>query len=438
MSRKPGGNARLAALTLLGSVLDRQVSLTEAESQVRLESPRDRAFARHLAFGVLRWLSALEWLAGQLLKRPLRRRDRDIERLVLLGLLQLWKDRGAAHAAINETAECARQIGKPWAVGVVNAVLRRYQREEDAWLERLGHCDQRYAHPEWLLAALRADWPDDWAAIVEANNQPAPLWLRVSRRYRPEDSLQALADAGYTLERHPVTGSAVKISPAAPVDELPGFARGHISVQDPAAQLAAELLDVKRPCRVLDACAAPGGKTSHILEQAPTCDLTALDLSAGRLDRVRENLQRCGLGEGGQVHLLAADAADPAAWWDGQAFERILLDAPCSATGVIRRHPDIKWLRSAGQVSEAAEKQAVLLERLWPLLSAGGMLLYATCSVLQQENRDQIRRFLDCRKDAELSAIPDGWGRETGYGRQILPGELDMDGFFYARLRKRS
>ncbi|MEJ8569543.1 16S rRNA (cytosine(967)-C(5))-methyltransferase RsmB [Elongatibacter sediminis] len=430
---KRSGGARLAAVRALADVLDEHRFLGDSPA-LDGGDPRERAQARHWAYGVLRWYTALDWLAGQLLSRPLRRKDRDIRRLVLLGLFQLWQDRTAEHAAIHETAECARRLGKPWAVGLINAVLRRFQREKDDWLQRLEASDQRWAHPSWLLRRLQAEWPNDWEAIVTANNQQPPLWLRHNRQGPPlEDVITGLEAAGFAVVRHPHLPDALRVEPAAPVQDLPGFTAGHLSVQDPAAQFAAGLLDVQDGMRVLDACAAPGGKTAHLLERHPNLVLTALDLQPGRLEQVRENLDRLRL----RCTLLAADAAVPDAWWDGEAFDRILLDAPCSASGVIRRHPEIRHLRDAGQIGSAVELQARLLQRLWPLLAPGGILVYATCSVFKDENSHQIRGFLAETRDAEELPPAVDWGRAEPHGRQILPGEADMDGFYYAVLRKR-
>jgi 16S rRNA (cytosine967-C5)-methyltransferase len=290
------------------------------------------------------------------------------------------------------------------------------------------------------LRRLREDWPDHWGEIVAANNRPAPLWLRLNRKHSAPATIAGLEQAGFTVEHHPAVSGAIKISPAAAVSELPGFRQGMFSVQDPAAQLAAGLLDSKSSHRILDACAAPGGKTCHILEHAPGARLTALDRSAERLDLVRENLDRLGFSVSEDLRLLNEDASDSGSWWDGIHFDRILLDAPCTATGVIRRHPEIKWLRSPEQISEAANLQTILLDRLWPLLRPGGILLYATCSVLKLENCEQIRKFMDNNVNAELAGPDASGGLDPGpgLGRQILPGEQEMDGFFYAKLRKKS
>lgn len=425
-------DARGTALAALGEVLDRQRSLSEVTAFDGLKDERERAYARRLAYGVLRWKSALDWLADALLERPLRPKERAVRRLLLLGLYQLWKEDTADHAAVHATAETARALRKPWAVGLVNAVLRRFLREREALLEQLSGQPEQHAHPAWLLAALQRDWPDDWARIVAENNRPPPLWLRHNRRHGDlEDGANALRDAGFEVRRHALAPDALAVSPAAPVSALPGFAEGRFSVQDPAAQLAAPLLDARPGDRVLDACAAPGGKTGHLLESVPDLRVTALDLSAERLERVRENLQRIGAS----ATLLAADAGEPDAWWDGVPFQRVLLDAPCTATGVIRRHPEIKWLRDPDQVDQAVALQARLLRRLWPLLEAGGILVYATCSVLRRENEEQIHAFLERHPDADLLEDA-GLFRPGETGRQFLPGDEDMDGFYYAVLRK--
>jgi len=403
MTRAPAAGPRLTALKMLSSVLDSGSNLAEAESLNTLPDVRDRAFARHLAYGVLRWLTALEWLAGQMLRKPLRRKDRDVHRLILIGMFQLWQDDAAAHAAIHEGAESARKLGKPWAVSVINAVLRRFQREQADWIARLDKTDERFAHPAWLLQALKADWPQDWQQIAAANNLPGPLWLRLNRQFETTGTLDGLTNGGYTVERHAAAGEAIKISPAAPVHSLPGFDEGRFSVQDPAAQLAAGLLRLEENHRVLDACAAPGGKTCHILESTPGVALTALDQSPARLELVAQNLDRLGFTCGESIKLIAADAAEP---------------------------------RSPGQVEDAAKIQARLLQTLWPLLEAGGILLYATCSVLRVENSRQIQQFIELHPDAELLETDARWGRKLDYGRQILPGEQEMDGFFYASLRK--
>jgi 16S rRNA (cytosine967-C5)-methyltransferase len=432
VTRPTQPDARSAAAQALVATLDRQRGFQDnALDRAELDE-RDRAFARHLVFGVLRWLNALEWLAGQLLQRPLKPRDRDVAYLVLMGIFQLWKGGTAPHAAVNETAGAARKLGKPWAAGLVNAVLRNFQRRQASLLDELQTRPERYAHPDWLLRQLQQDWPDAWPSLVEENNRQPPLWIRVNtRRCRRDDYLEKLEQAGLKAQTLPDLTAAVWIEDPLPVTRLPGFEEGLFSVQDAAAQWAADYLDARPGHRVLDACAAPGGKTCHLLERTEHIELLAVDHDANRTALIRDNLKRLGL----EAQVLAADATEPAAWWDGRPFDRILLDAPCSATGVIRRHPDIKWLRDPAQVETAAVQQAALLNALWPLLGAGGMLVYATCSVLKRENSQQISEFLDRHADAEpVNMGPASSQHEPG--RQILPGEQNMDGFYYACLRK--
>jgi 16S rRNA (cytosine967-C5)-methyltransferase len=437
MKKQANNNPRLATVHTLANVLDRNLNLSDGDTSATLADPRDRALSKHLSYGVLRWLGSLEWIAGKLLSRPLKSRDKDVNRLIWIGLLQLWKDGGAEHAAVNETAECARSLGKPWAVGLVNAVLRRFQREQEKLVASLIDSPMRFAHPPWLLAQLQLDWPDEWPAIVAENNCAAALWLRINRAHPEQGEItRRLEEAGFSVTLHPFAPDALSISPAAAVSDIPGFRDGVLSVQDPAAQLAVDLLSLETGHRVLDACAAPGGKTCHILERYPALDLTAVELSETRLQRIRENTDRLGLEAANHLHLVTADATATDSWWDGQPFDRILLDSPCTATGVIRRHPEIKWLRSTQQVDDAVRLQERLLARLWPLLKPGGILVYATCSVLNRENGDQINHFLFAHDDAEAVPIDQPWGRESGCGRQILPGEAGMDGFFYACLHK--
>lgn len=424
-------------MAALADVLDQGLNLADSPNLGDTVQSRDVSMARHLAYGVLRWLIALEWLAGQLLGKPVKQRDRDIQRLILLGLYQLWLDETPAHAAINETAECARHLEKPWAVGLVNAVLRRFQREREAWLEQLSTREERFAHPAWMLHRLQRDWPEHWQAVAEANNRQAPLWLRLNRSAPASGQVIArLEEKGFHVRTHPLAADALCVSPAAPVSALPGFEDGHFSVQDPAAQLAADLLDAQAGMRLLDACAAPGGKTCHVLERTPGLDVTAVDVSAERLKLVRQNLDRLKL----TCTLVAADASQPGSWWDGKPYQRILLDAPCSATGVIRRHPEIRHLRQAAQVDEAVRLQGRLLRQLWSLLDVGGILVYATCSVFLDENSRQINDFLSETLTAEETAKEGTmglqWTRRQSVGWQILPGDQDMDGFYYAILRK--
>jgi len=426
-------NPRIAALEALSEVLDENKNLGDSVALSRLRDHRDSALARNLAYGVLRWLTALEWLTAKLLVKPLKKREVEVQRLILLGLQQLWHDHTASHAAVNETAECARLLGKPWAVGLINAVLRRFQREQDAFLSRLEQSGKQFAHPDWLLKEIQKDWPEQWQEIVNANNQQAPLWLRINRQQVDEVMLRGdLKSAGFEISDHDFARDAICISPAAAVAKIPGFEKGWLSVQDPAAQLARDLLDPKPGDHILDACAAPGGKTTHLLESCKEIKLTVLDKNAQRIEQISQNLQRLGLN----ATTIAADAAATETWWKGEKFDKILLDAPCSATGVIRRHPEIKWLRSSEQVDKVTQIQARLLTALWPLLKPGGVFVYATCSILKRENNQQIHQFLEQHADAVTEVPVVEWGMASPVGRQILPGDTQMDGFFYAVLRK--
>ncbi len=426
-------NPRQPAIAALSDVLDRGLNLNDSPALQDGPRSRDLSMSRHLVYGVLRWLTTLDWLADRLLDKPIKQRDRDIRRLILIGLYQLWQDGSAAHAAINETAECARVLGKPWAVAMINAVLRRFQREQESWLARLSEQDEQYAHPQWMLEKFQADWPQDWQNLVKANNQQARMWLRINCRGPGRlEIIRGLEDQGFEVRGHPSATDAISITPAAHVDLLKGFEAGHFSVQDPAAQLAADLLQAQTGMQVLDACAAPGGKTGHLLERTPGAIVTAVDYHARRIELVRENLQRLKL----HAKLVVGDATEPDAWWDGVPFQRILLDAPCSATGVIRRHPEIKHLRRAENVREAARLQQRMLRQLWPLLEAGGILVYATCSVFHDENSRQINDFLSQQDNASERPAKVAWGHGQDHGRQIFPGEQDMDGFYYAIVQK--
>jgi 16S rRNA (cytosine967-C5)-methyltransferase len=394
----------------------------------------DRSLAQALTYGVLRHRRRLEAVADGLLAKPLRSRDRDVYVALLIGLYQLSSATTPAHAAVSETAEVARSLRKAWAVGLLNGTLRRFQRECD---RRLAAVDRepalRWSLPDWLLQAWQTDWPDHWSALAEASNAQAPMTLRVNRRLIAVDDYAArLAAAGYSVRALPGLPDALTLETPMPVDELPGFSLGQVSVQDGAAQYAAALVDPQPGERVLDACAAPGGKTDHLHALCPDAEIVALDHDSARLESVRSNLERLG----GRASLLAGDAGAPGDWWDGRRFDRILLDAPCSATGVIRRHPDIKWLRRASDIASLAAEQRRLIAALWRLLAPGGRMIYATCSVMRAENEDVVADVAGTNSDV----IPEPPGLSTGsargVGHQILTGEAGMDGFYYACLRK--
>lgn len=406
--------------------------LPPALEQVR---PRDAALLQSLCYETLRWHRPLAFVLDQLLHRPLPGRERRLHALLLVGLCQLFKLRIPAHAAVSTTVAATVPLQLTHARGLVNAVLRQALRRQSE-LEQKVAADAAIAsaHPDWLRDALRQAWPEHWEALLTANNAHPPMALRVNlRRGSRADYLRQLAAEGITARAHPLVATAVVLDQPVPVERLPGFRDGRVSVQDAAAQLAAPLLEPQAGQRVLDACAAPGGKTGHLLEYADQLDLLALDLDPQRLNRVGDNLRRLGF----QAHLLAGDAAQPDQWWDGRRFDRILLDAPCSASGVIRRHPDIKLLRQPSDIPSLAQRQALLLNALWPLLAPEGILLYITCSVLPEETRVVVADFHERHADVRVLPLPDECGYPVGPGRQTLPGINDMDGFFHARLQKR-
>lgn len=433
-------NVRVAAARAIAALLRQEASLATVLPPVAEQvPPRDRALLQEICFGTARWYPRLAVIIERLLHKPLRDKDLDVQALIACGLYQLEFMNTAPHAVLNETVAAADRLRKGWAKKMINAVLRNAQRQRDELHRTLAdHPQFSSAHPAWLLERLRSDWPQHWSAIVEGNNERPPLCLRVNRRrLSREAALQTLAAAELDSRAAPLSVDGIYLGRPTPVTELPGFADGHFSVQDEAAQLTAQLLDPQPGERVLDACAAPGGKTCHLLERQPQLQqLVALDSDPRRLQRVRENLDRLQL----EATLIAAEAQRLDEWWDGQPFDRILLDAPCSATGVIRRHPDIKLLRRTTDIAPLAELQQELLQQLWQTLKPGGILLYATCSVLREENDAVIAAFLahcpEAQPEAQPAVLDVDWGLATAHGRQLLPGRDSHDGFFYAVLHK--
>lgn len=390
---------------------------------------------RALCYETLRLGPRLEFLAGCLLKQPPRPRDADVYALILTGIYELEYTQTPAYAAIDGAASAARELGKPWAVKLVNAVLRRYQRERDTLLARVErNPPAKHAHPDWLLGLYQRDWPAHWQDIVQANNEKGPMWLRVNARQTARaDYLRRLADSGLSGTVHNALSDAICLENAVNVAELAGFEAGLVSVQDAGAQWAAEMLDPKPGERVLDACAAPGNKCAHLLERCPNLlEMVAIDRSASRLEVLKSNLERLQLG----ATVRRADACEPADWWDDRPFDCILLDAPCSGSGVVRRHPDIKWLKREQDLAQLTRIQSSLLTALWALIKPGGRLLYATCSVLEDENAARIEQFLKDHNDAQVLDLDPRFGQPRTWGRQCLPGEQSMDGFYYALLAK--
>jgi len=424
---------RARAARAISGVTGKQLSLDRAlDDAMGSLQGRDRALVREMAYGVCRRYFELDAILAQLLDKPLKQRDGDIHALLLTGLYQMRYMRVPDHAAVAETVSACKQLGKPWARGLINAVLRGYQSRPDQLLATLGPAE-RAAHPAWLFEALERNWPTQLGSMLEANNTAPPMTLRVNsaRISREEWLLRAHAE-GIEAEPCKLACHGVVLAQALDVGLVPGFAEGLVSVQDEGAQLCAELLACNPHDRVLDSCAAPGGKSCHLLEQYPAIDLLALDNSAERLQRVAQNLARLQLAAG----VMTGDASKPSQWWDGRPFDRILVDAPCSGTGVIRRHPDIKLLRTPQQVQEAAGLQQSILAGAWHCLKPGGLLLYCTCSVMPEENEHSIAAFLQRNPDASEDVLDASWGLRREHGRQLLPGAGAHDGFFYARLRK--
>ncbi len=428
-----------AALTL-ASVLQQKASLASlmipAATQV---ADNEQALLQELCFGTCRWQPQLQSILGRLLEKPLKPKDTDIHALLLLGLYQIQYMRVPDHAAISTTVDACRALKKPWAEKLLNGVLRRFQREKDALTNTLATSPAFItAHPNWLRKQICNAWPQHADAIFDANNAHPPMTLRLKRGVVNRDNYIAqLQTHNINAKAAPFSPDAVVLEQAVDVFKLPGFEKGLVSVQDEAAQLAADLVKLNGGERILDACCAPGGKTGHLLELSESLDpaigeLVALDLEQRRLARVEENLKRLNK----QATLICADGQDIDQWWDGKAFDRILLDAPCSATGVVRRHPDIKILRKATDIAKLAALQLALLKALWQTLTPGGRLVYATCSVLPTENSDVIQAFVEQQEDAQHDPIDADWGIAQTYGRQLFPQNHGHDGFYYACLTK--
>ncbi|BBU99571.1 MULTISPECIES: 16S rRNA (cytosine(967)-C(5))-methyltransferase RsmB [Providencia] len=421
-------NLRSIAATAIFQVLDNGQSLSTVLPDLQRNiNDKDKALLQEICFGVLRYLPKLEWFISQLMEKPLTGKQRALHYLIMVGIYQLLYTRIPPHAALAETVDGAVALKKPQLKGLINGVLRSFQRQQAQLEERIANNTSQYLHPSWLLKRLQTAYPEDWQSIIEANNQRPPMWLRVnSQHHTAAQYLNLLEQSEITAHLHPSHPNAIRLDEPTAVSRLPGFEDGWSTVQDVSAQGCAELLEPQNGESILDLCAAPGGKTTHILELAPRANVIAVDIDEYRLKRVKENLIRL------KQHavVIQGDGTQPEKWAKDQQFDRILLDAPCSATGVIRRHPDIKWLRRDSDINELAQLQAQILEAIWPYLKPGGTLLYATCSIMPEENGKQIQNFLSKHNDASLN---DG----TDAGLQVLPSTNGGDGFFYARLVKK-
>jgi len=439
MGNRSGARLRATAAEIVDAVVKQGRSLDSAlqEMEGRVAAD-DLSLLRLLCYGSLRRHWRLQAIISRYVKRPFKAKDSIVNALLAIGIYQIAETRIPDHAVVSETVEAARILRRPKHAPLINAILRRYLRDAASnSLPDIG--DAERDHPEWLVAAIVGDWPDDWADVLAANNDRAPMWLRVNLAQCSASAYQQeLQERGIEAELMSAAPQALRLTEPQAVEDLPGFEDGRVSVQDAAAQLAAGWLLQGIQGRVLDACAAPGGKSGHLLELGgKNIALTCIDKDEARLTSVAENLDRLKLN----ATVLAADASKPEEWWDKELYDGILLDAPCSATGVIRRHPDIKLLRRAADIEELARLQASMLEALWPLLAPGGRLLYVTCSVLAAENDAVVGRFLEQKRDAQENDvlqnnnIRDLMRRKT-CGYQILPGTAGLDGFYYASLEK--
>ena len=430
--------SRIVALNMLLAVLKEGQSLSSLNHLSDNLQSRDAAFARMISFGVLRFYHQLTAQLSPFIKKPLKTKDLDVQLVMLMALYQIQHMRVPDYAVVDAAVKSMRKSKKKWAANLVNAVLRNFIRQQEGnSATELATDEAKYSHPQWIIDRFKKDWPDSWRDILIANNQQAPMTLRVNSQKNTRDEfVQALNEQNIKSETVADIPSALILAEAKDVKQIPGFNDGWFSVQDAGAQLAAQILQPAQGDRVLDACAAPGGKTAHMFELQPEINLTALDISESRLERVQENCQRLGF----DPKLLTADATSTDDWWDGVLFDKILLDVPCSASGVIRRHPDIKHLRRADDIEVLQQTQRDILLKNWQLLKPGGNLLYATCSMFKAENEQQVSWFLENTADAKLVELgvsdAQNESNSASIGIQLFPTDYANDGFYYALLQK--
>lgn len=437
-------SARQVAIQVISHILLQQGSLSTQLARYQNDVAAEHIpLLKELCFGVCRQYPKLNSIALHLLAHPFEEKDTDLYATLLLGLYQLTYMNTPDHAAVNESVEACRLLKKDWATKLMNAVLRRYQREADEIIDSLGDMPSvEYNQPKWLVKRFNKYWPDQLEEIIEASNTHPPMCIRVNQSCVSRETYQSLLlEQGVKSELAPFAQSALYLKHAVRVGELPSFEAGFVSVQDEAAQLSAHILSPKSGEKILDACAAPGGKTGHLLEKANDIQLTAVELEPWRMEKIESNLERLGYS----AALICADACDLDEWWDGEHFDKILLDAPCSATGVIRRNPDIKINRKPADIDELVIIQQEILDKVWTTLKPNGFLLYATCSLMTEENEQQIQRFLERQldaKEAPLNALTPNlaieWGIPVSHGRQLFPTLEGHDGFYYCLLQKKS
>lgn len=415
-------NARAIAHQAICSIVVNKKSLSDGIFPVDSD---DLSYAKSLTFGSIRFYHHLNDVITPRIKRPLEKKNLDIHCLLILGAYQLIHSDTPTHAAINETVGVAEIIGKPWAKGFINAILRDIDRDREV-IENNKH----YSHPSWLIKKLKQDYPQNFQEILIENNKKAPMTIRVHPSIQRDDYQQQLQEINIFSQSSTIAPQALILNDAVSVTKLPGFENGSCYVQDISAQLAAQLISPKKGELILDACSAPGGKATHLAELCPKANIIALDSDKQRLSKVQENLDRL---KNHNITIQQGDARDQE-WWDGKLFDKILLDAPCSSTGVIRRHPDIKLLKKPKDISQITKTQSLILGNLWGCLKPGGQLLYATCSVIKDENVHQISQFLEKFEDAINEKITLTWG-DGDIGKQQLPHK-EYDGFYYAKLIK--
>jgi len=433
-------SARAVAAKTILEIIQNNRSLNSVLSEQLSQFPnqKDHGFVQELCYGTLRWHEQLKAILNLLVEKPLKPQEKIVEILLLIGLYQLIHLQTKPHAAIYETVQAARELNKSWATGLLNAVLRQWQRKENSIRTEIEkNPAANFSYPQWLLEIIQQAWPEQWQPILTNNNEHPPLTLRINqRKVSREKYLELLKQQNIAAQPTQISNFGITLESAQNITQLPGFADGLFSVQDEAAQFAAQLLELAPGQRILDACAAPGGKTAHILETEKNLEqLVAIDIEEKRILRIKENLNRLQLLASSQINLICADAAHTKSWWDGKLFDRILLDAPCSATGVIRRHPDIKVLRRPTDIQQLQKTQLELLQALWPLLKSGGSLIYATCSILPQENDHVIAKFLAENKQVNVEKITISGTNNTSYGIQLFPQQNSFDGFYYAKLK---
>ena len=424
----------VAAMAVANIVFDHQQLNRTVHHYLPRLSPPDRPFVASLVHGVVRWYWRLNGHASELLERPLRSRDRDLHCLLLVGMYQLGFMRVPAYASVSESVEAAASLGKPWARSLLNATLRNFSRRLDEVLEAELPDSLKYSHPPWMIDRLREAWPNEWCDILQANNQEPEMVLRVNSRFQAVEAyLTKLQEQGIEGRRDRAAPWSIRLNKAVPVSKLPGFECGWVSVQDGASQFVAPAINLAADQRVLDACAAPGGKSTHIFDLQPDLkELVAIDVDAERCDVMNREFKRTQI----TATTLCADSTNPESWWDGRPFDRVIVDAPCSGFGVIRRHPDIKHNRRSDDIAKQVEHQEKLLDALWPLVADEGKLVYTTCSVLPEENEAQIANFVKRTADCRIQRLNFELGRPLKYGYQILPGEGGNDGFYYACMKR--